>query len=195
MLESPFNQAYLDRLCLRDTETARHFYGYFTKLLLVQLRFRLRSQSLAEDATQETLMRVLVAVTNGEIQSPERLPGFVRAVSDNVAREITRKNARFQQIPENNPEPMARMVSAELNCITEESKARVLSALNDLNEKDRELVRNVYILERDKDKLCHELGIDRGSLRVRQFRALARLRKAMGINDEEPTQGRKAAAG
>lgn len=194
VLENPFNQEYLDRLSRHELETAKHFYGYFTKLLLVQLRFKLRSQSLAEDAAQETLLRVLVAVGKGEIQNPERLPGFVRAVSENVAREMTRKNARFQQIPENNPEPMARILSAELNCITEESKAKLMLALDELNVKDRALLVNIYILERDKDGICQGLGIDRGSLRVRQFRALARLRKAMGVDHGDAAPERKAAA-
>lgn len=193
-MESPFNQEYLDRLSRDDAEVTQHFFAYFTKLLLVSLGFRLRSQSLAEDGAQETLLRVLQAVRRGEIQFPERLFGFVRSVSDNVAKEIGRKNARFQQIPENNPEPAAKLLSAELNCISEQEKYGVLRGLQKVNEKDRDLLRKVYILEEDKDSICAELRIDRSAMRVRIFRALARLRKAMQEASSESPISKKATA-
>ena len=51
--------------------------------------------------------------------------------------------------------------------------------LDKLSETDRAVLRKVFLEDRDKDEICHELGIDRDYLRVRVHRALARFRSAL----------------
>jgi DNA-directed RNA polymerase specialized sigma24 family protein len=101
-----FNEDYVIRLTQGDAETEAHFTQYFGALLLIKLRGRVRSPQLAEDARQETFLRVLQVLRNkGGIQHPERLGAFVNSVCENVLLEMFRAGSRFQQAPENAIEP------------------------------------------------------------------------------------------
>jgi RNA polymerase sigma-70 factor (ECF subfamily) len=43
--------------------------------------------------------------------------------------------------------------------------------LDDLTEKDRRLLREVFLEEKDKDEVCRSFGVDRNYLRVLVHRA------------------------
>src|ERR1044071_10272839 len=73
-----FDGQYVERLIAGDPETERHFTEYFGDLLTLKLRSRLRSPALAEDARQETFVRVLTALKQkGSLANPESLGAFV----------------------------------------------------------------------------------------------------------------------
>ncbi len=172
-----FDQEYVVRLTRGDTEIERHFALYFGDLLLIKLRARIRSPQLAEDARQETLLRVLNVLRNkGGIEHPERLGAFVNSVCENVMRELFRSDGRFQQMPENAAEPADEAASADSGFVTTERKAAVRHVLGGLADTDRRILRMLFLEERDKDEICRELRIDRDYLRVRIHRALARCR-------------------
>lgn len=175
-----FDGAYLARLTNGDPETERHFARYFGDLLHIKLRARLRSPQLVEDARQEVFLRVLNTLRKkGGIEYPERFGAFVNSVCEHVLSEFFRAGSRFQQIPENATEPIDGAASAESQSITEERKMLVKEVLNKLSESDREMLRKLFLEERDKDEICRELHIDRDYLRVRVHRALARFRNAL----------------
>ena len=183
-----FDQEYVARLSRGETETATHFIGYFTKLLVVKLRSRMRSSDLAEDVAQETLFRALQYVKkHGGIEHPERLGAFVNSVAENVALEFFRSGCRFQQVPENTPEPVEQALNAEINCINAERKELVRRMLGTLRKNDQVVLEKVFLLEQDKDQICAELMIDRNYLRVQVHRALGRFRKVL-----EEKEARKA---
>jgi RNA polymerase sigma-70 factor (ECF subfamily) len=168
-----FDIDYVDRLTQGDAETEAHFTNYFSNLLLIKLRGRLRSPQLVEDARQETFLRVLNTLRNkGGVQYPERLGAFVNAVCENVLSEYFRAGARFQQIPENAVEPSDESASAESQCLSEERKNIIRRVLSGLASADQLILRRVFLEERDKDEICREMGIDRNYLRVRIHRAL-----------------------
>jgi DNA-directed RNA polymerase specialized sigma24 family protein len=173
-----FDQDYVERLAQSDTQTTDHFFQYFYKLLLCKLRAKMNNQ--AEDIAQETLYRVLVYIKkNSGIEHPERLGAFVRAVSDHVVQESYRQGTRFQQVPENTPEPVELALDAEKKYITRERKEMLRKALHQLRKSDQLLLEKVFLLEQDKDAICAELKIDRNYLRVQVHRALARFRKIL----------------
>ncbi len=175
-----FDQEYLDRLTQGDPEVESHFIGYFGHLLLVKLRFRLRSPQLVADARQETFLRVFTALRRqGTILHPERLGGFVNSVCDHVVLELYRSEGRAAQIPPNTPDPVDEKLSTELELITEERKHLVKETLARLSEADRKLIRGVFLEERDRGELCDELRIERTNLRVRLHRAMAKFRTAL----------------
>lgn len=180
MERQAFDQEYVTRLTRGDTEIERHFALYFGDLLLIKLRARIRSPQLVEDARQETLLRVLNVLRNkGGIEHPERLGAFVNSVCENVMRELFRSDGRFQQMPENAAEPVDEAASADCSFVTAERKAAVRQVLGNLGDTDRQVLRMLFLEERDKDEICRELHIDRDYLRVRIHRALARCRTAI----------------
>ncbi len=191
-----FDLDYVTKLSKGDTETATHFIRYFTRLLLMKMRARVRSADEAEDVAQETLFRVLRHLTvHGGIEHPEALGGFVLRVSEFVVLEFFRNGRRFQQVPENTPEPVEQALSAELTCITRERKDMLRRMLGKLKKKDGVLLERVFLLEEDKDQICAELRINRNTLRVQVFRALANLRKAIEDHNGDSSAAAEKAAG
>jgi RNA polymerase sigma-70 factor (ECF subfamily) len=177
MESQTFDREYLDRLAAGDPPTSNHFIRYFTKILLIKLRAKMRSPSEAEDAAQETLYRVLRYVASHRgIDRPEALGAFVNSVSEHVVLEAFREGGRFQQVPESVPEPIERAFNAEVTCISDERKQLVRRQLLKLRQRDRVVLERVFLLEQDKDAICADLNIDRNYLRVQVHRALARFR-------------------
>lgn len=175
-----FDQDYVSRLTAGDVETEAHFTQYFGALLVMKLRGRLRSPQLVEDARQETFLRVFDSLRNKKgLQHPERLGAFVNSVCENVLCEFFRAGSRFQQVPENVAEPVDEAADAETQCLSEERKSLLRSVLLRLANTDQQILRKVFLEERDKDEICKEMGIDRDYLRVRVHRALARIRNAL----------------
>ena len=180
-----FDANYIRLLSQGDDQTERHFSQYFGDLLLIKLRGRLRSSQLMEDARQETLLRVLTRLrTKGSIEYPERLGAFVNSVCENVLSEFFRAESRFTPVPEYAPEPADHAATAEAEFITEERKSLVRKALGKLSEGDRQLLRRVFLEEKDKDEVATEFGITRDYLRVRVHRAVARLRVELAKPDD-----------
>ena len=125
----------------------------------MKLRGKFRSSHQAEDATQETLLRVIKHLREkGGIDYPERLGGFVNSVCDHVVMEFFRAGSRFQQIPENAPEPVSRTLDAERRCITAERKAMIKQTLSSLRNNDRLVLEKVFLEEQDQRRDLPRLG-------------------------------------
>ena len=179
--EDAFDQQYVDLLIQGDPAVEAHFSSHFGKLLTVKLKYRLRSKELAEDARQETFLRVLQVLRNkGGIKNPERLGAFVKAVSENVLLEVFRSGRLDQRrVTDDNDFPST-LMSAESVMISAQRKDFLRARLSALSKSDQEMLREVFVEERDKNELCAELGISRNNLRVRLHRILQRYRKVIG---------------
>lgn len=173
-----FTREYLDGLVAADPETERHFTRYFHELLYLKLRSKVRSPELIEDISQETLMRVIRLARRGEIVHPERLGGFVHSVSNNVLMEHIRQETRHPQIPENAAEPADDRTDPGMPLANEDNRRIVTRILGVLPEKDRDLLRMVFLEEVDKSEIARRLGVDPDYLRVMLHRAKGRFRAA-----------------
>jgi len=173
-----FDSAYIDRLRDGDPETEQHFVSYFTDLILVKLRSRLRSRQLAEDVKQETFLRVFRALRspNG-IRQPERLGAFVNSTCHNVLLELLRAQGRHPTVGE---EPIhlvdEHVRGQDDRLITEERTAQVRRIVDSLSARDRSVLRAVFLEERDRDEVCAQLGVPRDYLRVLLHRAKTEFR-------------------
>ena len=174
-----FDHNYIQRLKDGDTETQRHFTRYFADLLTIKLRNRIRSPQLIEEVRQETFLRVLLIVRRGGIDHPERLGGFVNSVCNNVVLEMFRNESRSAPMPEVAPEMADEGPSPEMMLVSQQRRSQVWHVLESLPEKDRDLLRQVFLEERDKDEICRAFQVDREYLRVLLHRAKARFRMAL----------------
>jgi RNA polymerase sigma-70 factor (ECF subfamily) len=170
----------VDRLAAQDAETERHFSSYFGPLLTAKLRARLRSHEAAEDARQETLMRVVSNIRRQKrLDHPERLGAYVNAICNNVLLETYRSQKRHGAPNDEPPEQTDWRPNPESAFVTTERRRMVHDVLDELNPKDRELLRAVFIEERDKEKICEELGVDGDYLRVLLHRARGRFKSTL----------------
>lgn len=167
-----FDESYLQRLRDRDVPTEKHFVDYFSTLLQIKLRSRLRSWQAVEDVKQETFVRVLAALrSEGGIRHAERLGAFVNSVCNNILLEVYRSYARDGKTDATMPETPDRTIDLEGLLTTQETQRLVRTVLDRLSEKDRRLLRALFIEETNKDELCREFGVDRDYLRVLLHRA------------------------
>ena len=174
-----FNAEYVRRLKEGDAAVEDHFASYFTKMLLLKLRSRLRSPELIEDIRQETLLRVLQILRNkGGIEHPERFGAFVNSVSNNVLMEFCRSEKRHDPMDEHLSEPEDTTVDMDAPLINQDTKRQVQRVLNELPEKDRRLLVAMYLQEKDKAEICRRQKVDPDYLRVLLHRAKGRFRKA-----------------
>lgn len=172
-----FDREYLERLIAEDPDTERHFTDYFGALLSLKLRSKLRSPAQVEDARQETFARVLVALKKkGGLASPESLGAFVNSVCNNVLLESYRARGGDETLTADHGNVADDTASVEEAMVTGEMKAQVQHVLEQLDPKDAQLLRSVFLEERDKDAICREHGVDRDYLRVLIYRAKEKFR-------------------
>lgn len=169
-----FDKHYLEQLSSGDFRTQEHFVSYFSELIRLKLSKRLHSRSEVDDARQETFARVFAALRKPDgIREPERLGAFVNSVCNNVLLEYYRSASHEatsddEEAEANIPDPAISVVDVIAN---RQTQRNVREILNQLQEKDRRLIKEVFLEERDKDEVCRELGVDREYLRVLLHRA------------------------
>ena len=168
-----FDADYVERLRSGDSQTEQHFVDYFNALIRLKLGRRLRSPSAVEDLRQETITRVWVALRQkGRLLRPERLGAFVNSVCNNTLfehyRKASREIAMGDDVAFNTPDPADDAADVMADRQVQEA---VRETLNRLPEKDRFLLQELFLNERDKDDVCRELGVNREYLRVLLFRA------------------------
>jgi RNA polymerase sigma-70 factor (ECF subfamily) len=168
-----FDQSYLERLCSGDFRTESHFVAYFSELIQLKLRSRVNSPQAVEDLRQETFARVFATLrSEGRLKQPERLGAFVNSVCNNVLLEHYRSSSRENSIEDeesaNVPDPSLDVVAILSH---KEMEHRVRQVLEELSERDRRLLREIFLEERNKDAVCRDFGVDRDYLRVLLHRA------------------------
>jgi RNA polymerase sigma-70 factor (ECF subfamily) len=167
-----FDEAYVQRLRAGDSRTQEHFVGYFSHLIQIKLRSKVKSAEGIEDVRQETFTRVLTALRDGKILHPERLGPYVNSICTHVLQEYYRAGSRdgcFDHEEEKDYPDESVDLFAALS--TKQTGEKVREVLEHLPERDRRLLREVFLEEKDKDEVCRDFGVDRDYLRVLLHRA------------------------
>ena len=172
-----FDKAYVERLRAGDPSTEQHFVAYFEQLLRIKLRSRTLTSDKVEDLQQETFIRVIAAVRrDGGVRQPERFGAFVNSICNNVLLEYYRSSAKNQPMEEAHMEMPDKVLDLEGMLVTKQSAEQVRHILNGMPKRDRELLRAIFLEEKEKDSVCRELGVDREYLRVLVHRAKDKFR-------------------
>ena len=192
-----FDAPYVERLRSGDFRTQEHFVAYFSELIQLKLRSRLRTPQAIEDVRQETFARVFTALRSpGGIRQPERLGAYVNSICNNVLLEQYRSNARATPL-EDEPDPdLPDPVTDVLGAVAaKQMEEKVRQILDELPERDRRILREVFLEERDKDQICRDFGIDRDYLRVLVHRAKQSFKSLYLKNIQRRPPGLTAAGG
>ena len=146
--------------------------AYFSELIQLKLRSRLHSPQAIEDVRQETFTRVFAALRSGKIRQPDRLGAFVNSMCNNVLLEHYRSSSRDTPLEDEEQKDFPALGVDVLGTIAaKQIGERIREILEELPERDRRLLREVFLEERDKDAVCADFGVDREYLRVLLHRA------------------------
>jgi RNA polymerase sigma-70 factor (ECF subfamily) len=166
----------VDRIHLGETDGMEELYQLFSKGIRFYLCRQLGPQEL-DDKVHDTFVVVVQAIRRGELRDPQRLMGFVRTiVRRQVAAHIDRVvHIRREQIdmdstiriadPHRNPEEKA---------IFRQRADLINRVLQELSERDREILTRFYLREQDQDQICTEMELTETQFRLLKSRAKAR---------------------
>lgn len=174
-----FDSEYVNRLRDGDPSTEQHFVAYFQQLLRIKLRARLMPPDRVDDVSQETFIRVIAALRReGGVRQPERLGAFVNTVCNNVVFEKHRSSSKDQPLEDSHFEIADKALNPEGTYASSEMQQLVHNILDEMPRRDRDLLRAIFLEEKDKDEICREFGVDRDYLRVCLHRAKEKFRES-----------------
>ena len=160
--------------------------SYFGHILGIMLRARYLPPERVDDVRQETFTRVIsILRRDGGVRQPERFGAFVNSICKNVLHENTRDVYRTQPLQPDHlesPDP-DKILDLERALISKETKEKVREILAEMKPRDRDLLRAIFLEEKDKSEICEEFGVDREYLRVLLHRAKGRFRSTF---DQQP---------
>ena len=110
--------------------------------------------------------------SEGGVRQVERLGSLVNSVCNNVLLEYYRSSTRADPLLEEEAANLLDRGSDALSdVISKQTREQVHEVLGKLSQRDRNVLRSVFVEERDKDEVCRELGVDRQYMRVLLHRA------------------------
>jgi len=150
---------------------------------LERLRLKLRYKVLyhvghncadVDDLVQETLSRFIRAAQKDQIRNTDEFGAFINGVCRNVILEYRRRVKREPtldedvEIPEVGVRPDAEIL---------EMRDAIDSVMAELADRDRAILRALYLDGKEKDEICTEWKMTDAQFRVVLFRAKERFRK------------------
>jgi RNA polymerase sigma factor (sigma-70 family) len=158
-----------------------------------RLRLKLRYKVLyhvghncadVDDLVQETLVRFFRAEQRHTIRNMEEFGAFLNGVCRNVILEYRRRVRREPLVDPDMPIPDAG-IRPEADVL--EMRDAIDSSLKELAERDRMILRALYLEGKDKEDICKEWGMSDAQFRVVLFRAKERFRRAYGTEMKRST--------
>jgi RNA polymerase sigma-70 factor (ECF subfamily) len=168
-----FDDAYLDSLRKGDRRTEEHFVHYFSELIHLKLRSRLSSRDAIEDVRQETFARIFVLLRGKDgVRNASALGALVNSICNHVLLEYYRSHSKSEAMEDASEMDIQSEDTDVLDTlVSKDTQKTVREILGKLSDRDRQLLKSVFLEERDKDEVCSEFGVDREYLRVLLHRA------------------------
>jgi RNA polymerase sigma-70 factor (ECF subfamily) len=166
----------VERIRIGETDGMEELYQLFSKGIRFYLCRQLGPQEL-EDKVHDTFLVVVQAIRRGDLREPERLMGFVRTVVRrqvaahidkivHVRREQTDLESSVR-IPDPAEDP-------EQNAIFQQRAKLIRRVLDELGERDREILTRFYLREQGQEQICSEMALTETQFRLLKSRAKAR---------------------
>jgi RNA polymerase sigma-70 factor (ECF subfamily) len=120
----------------------------------------------AENLRQETFARVMAEVhRKGGISQPQQFGALFVSIFNSVLMEFYRPYARKQLMDESTDTP-DKALDLDGMLVTKQSAEQVRRILDAMPKRDRDLLRAIFLEEREKEAICREMGVDPEYLRV-----------------------------
>jgi len=156
------------------------------ELSIDRLRLKLRYKVLyhvghncadVDDLVQETLARFFRAEQRHQIRNTEEVGAFLNGVCRNVILEYRR---RIKREPTIDPEMTIPDAGVRPDAEIFELRESIDNGLKELAERDRAILRSLYLEGKEKEEICKEWDMTDAQFRVVLFRAKERFRRAYG---------------
>lgn len=155
------------------------WYAEFGPRIYRYLRYHVASADEADELTAETFLRAVRAAASFD-PSRGHAKAWLFRIAQNVLRDSRRRERRRGSVPiESFRDLVSEAPSAEERLLHEEEVRRLLAAMDELPERDREVVSLRYASELEYGEIAAILGIREAAVRTRLWRALGRLRGAL----------------
>jgi len=160
-----------------------------------RLRLKLRYKVLyhvghncadVDDLVQESLTRFFRAQQRQMIRNTDEFGAFLNGVCRNVILEYRRRMRREPIADPDMPIPDAG-IRPEAEIL--EMRDSIDHGLNELAERDRMILRSLYLEGREKEDICREWGMSDAQFRVVLFRAKERFRRVYGMEMKRSMAG------
>jgi RNA polymerase sigma factor (sigma-70 family) len=167
---------FLSGIQLGQTESEAALYEkYSARVYYLALR-QTKSPQDAEDIRAETFLRVLLAVRNNQVRSPDSLPSFIVGVTRNVVRELF---AHRQRLGEAVPAEEAELAipSHEGFYLDQEVQVAIRKTIEHLKPRERRVLRMLFYEELETEEVARQVAIAPERVRLVKSRALKHFRE------------------
>jgi RNA polymerase sigma-70 factor, ECF subfamily len=167
----------------------------FTEPTVDRLRLKLRYKVLyhvghncadVDDLVQESLARFFRAQQRQSIRNTEEFGAFLNGVCRNVILEYRR---RMRREPIADPDVPVPDVGVRPDAEILEMRDSINHGLNELAERDRTILRALYLEGREKEEICRQWRMSDAQFRVVLFRAKERFRRVYGTEMKRSMAG------
>ncbi len=152
------------------------WYEAYGRAVYSYVRFHLASADAAEDVTADTFLKAFRAADRfDEARGQPRT--WIFRIAQNTLRDYQRRDRVRKYVPLTAMRDLAADApSPEERLLWEEQVARLLAAVADLSERDREVISLRYGSGLETAEVAEILGVREATVRTRLWRALSRLR-------------------
>jgi RNA polymerase sigma-70 factor, ECF subfamily len=158
---------------------AQDWYETYGQAVYSYVRFHLPSADAAEDVTADTFLKVFRAAQRYDAAKGQPRTWIFR-IAQNTLRDYLRRARVRRHVPLGNMRDLVSDApSPEERLLWEEQVARLLDAVSELGESDREVISLRYGSGMDTTAVAEVLGLREPAVRTRLWRALSRLRRVM----------------
>lgn len=168
--------ALVARIQKGDNGGMEELYRLFARGIRFYLCRQLGIQEL-DDKVHDTFLIVVNAIQRGDLREPERLMGFVRTV---VRRQVA---AHIDQVVHSRRDEMHldvgvrvadRQRNPEQSMAYKQKSDFMREILEQLSDRDREILTRFYLDEQAQDEICGEINLTETQFRLLKSRAKAR---------------------
>ena len=164
--------------------------------MLRYIKQKVRNDSLAEDLLQESFLRAFRAYENyvddGKIKA-----WLTRIAANVVNNNFTGKNLVFNNVVSLSmddeddsefdiPDPSD---APDLIVTRNDTVSQIMGIINNLNDRDREIMYYRYIYDMSVEDTSKQLGIPLGTVKSRTHNTITKIQKQMGVNIAPITKG------
>ena len=152
-----------------------------------------------EDKLHDTFLIVVQAIRRGDIREPMRLMGYTRTVVRRlVALHIEQRVEERRDLNSSEYKGYEQRDNPEETVFFRQRNQILEQVLQELSDRDREILTRFYIREQGSEQICEEMALSETQFRLLKTRAKNRFgelgRKKLAQRETGRTSGRAAAA-